>query len=76
MKVKIWKKSKKTELEKIGQKKTGLSGQGFYKKVKEHYKDLEKPEMLIKSFGKDWKDIILTLSNGDNALKDYIDKHY
>jgi hypothetical protein len=66
----------KSELEKIGKARTGKSGQMFYRSVLNHYKDLDKPEILEKSFGKDWKETILTLSNGDNTLKDYLDKHY
>jgi len=66
----------KSELEKIGKARTGTKGQGFYRSVSKYYKDLDKPTILNNSFGKDWKDTILTLSNGDKALKDYLDKHY
>lgn len=66
----------KSELEAIGRVRTGLKGQGFYRDVSKYYKDLDKPEILNNSFGKDWKDIILKLFNGNKALKDYIDKHY
>ncbi|WP_242083179.1 hypothetical protein [Aestuariivivens sediminis] len=66
----------KLELEAIGRIKTGLKGQGFYREVSKHYKDLDKPEILNKSFGKDWKDTILKLFNSNIVLKEYIDKHY
>lgn len=66
----------KLDLEAIGRSRTGLKGQGFYRSVLKYYKDLDKPRILINSFGKDWKDTILTLSYDNKALKDYLNKHY
>lgn len=66
----------KTELETIGKSITGLKGQGFYKTVKNHYKDLDKPTILKNSFGKDWKAKIIELFNDNDLLKEYITKHY
>lgn len=66
----------KTELEAIGKVRTGLKGQGFYKAVKKHYKDLDDPTILKNSFGKDWKGKIIELFNDNDLLKDYLNNHY
>ncbi|MCH4551998.1 hypothetical protein [Aestuariibaculum lutulentum] len=65
----------KSELEKIGKARTGLSGQGFYRAVLKHYDDLGNPELLIKSFGKDWKETILEITKENKDLQDYLDEN-
>lgn len=66
----------RSEIEEIGKQRTGIGGQGFYRKILElmpYYKD---PTKLDNSFGKDWKKKIIELSCNNKSIINYIEKHY
>lgn len=64
----------KTKLEEIGRIKCSSSGQNFYKFFKEI--DINNHILLVKSFGKDWKEVIKNLSNNNPEITKYIDENY
>ena len=64
----------KAELEKIGRERIEKSsGQSFYRAVKSHYKSMDKEALIKKSFGEDWKEIILSLPNNTPETIKYLE---
>lgn len=64
----------KQELMKEGNKRTGKTGQVFYTSFKDI--DVNNPKGLDRIFGNEWKEKIITLSNNDNIIIEYIKKKY
>ena len=64
----------KAELEKIGRERIEKSsGQSFYRAVKSHYKSMDKEALIKKSFGENWKEIILSLPNNTPETIKYLE---
>ena len=61
----------KSELEKTGIEKIGTTGQSFYRQFIEI--DINNLKKLNASFGKDWKEKIIDLSNNNQTIIDYIE---
>ena len=57
-----------------GNKRTGKSGQVFYTSFKEI--DINNSKAIERSFGKEWKEAIIKLSNNDNKIIDYLKEKY
>ena len=66
----------KSEIEKIGNKKTGSSGQSFYRQFLILKDDVKYNHKLVGIFGPDWKDNVIALSNKNKSLILYLDKNY
>jgi len=67
----------KSEIEHIGKLRISNStGQNFYKKVRLYIDSIDNAKSIEKSFGKDWKETILLLSNNDKIISDFIEKNY
>jgi hypothetical protein len=67
----------KSEIEHIGKLRISNStGQNFYKKVRFYIDTIDNAKSIEKSFGKDWKETILLLSNNDKIISDFIEKNY
>lgn len=64
----------KSKIEKIGNEKTGTTGQSFYRQFIEI--DLNNSKELIGMFGNDWKQKIIQLSNDNQKVIDYIELKY
>jgi hypothetical protein len=66
----------RSEIEEIGKRKTGSTGQSFYRHIF-RLKDVIKDSNKLKGvFGPDWKNTVIELSNNDEIIKNYIEKHY
>jgi len=65
----------KNKLEEEGRKRIGKGGQGFYIWVKNLADDLNDEKKLNRTF-KNWKEVIVELSNNDPKIIDYIQKKY
>ena len=63
----------KSEIEKIGAIKCNNKGQYFYKVFKDI--DINNHNLLIKMYGKDWKEDIKKISNNNIEIIEYIDKN-
>jgi hypothetical protein len=66
----------KNEIEEIGRKRIGSSGQNFYRKIREIVEILDDNTKLERYFGKDWKKKVINLSNNDIAIINFIEKNY
>ncbi len=60
------------EIENIGKNKSGKSGQGFYREFTRMSVDIKNLKSFNNSFGKDWKNIIIELSNNDERIVNYL----
>lgn len=65
---------RKKELEIIGRKMTNKSGQGFYRSFITI--DLNNSKVLKNSFGDNWQNVIIELSNNDPIVKTYLENKY
>lgn len=65
---------RKKEIEIIGRKMTNKSGQGFYRSFITI--DLNNSKVLKNSFGDNWQNVIIELSNNDPIVKTYLENKY
>lgn len=66
----------KSELEEIGRQRSGRSGQGFYRNVLNIKPVIKDKDKLQKMFVPNWKEKIISLSNRDKTIIDYLETHY
>ncbi len=66
----------RSKIEEIGKERAGGDGQSFYRQVLKYKDDIKDNSKLVGGFGKDWKKEIISLSDNDQILKDYLDKNY
>jgi hypothetical protein len=66
----------KSELEEIGRQRSGRSGQMFYRSVFNIKPVIKDKNKLLKIFPSNWKEQIISLSNKDITIIDYLETHY
>ncbi len=66
----------KSEIEEIGRNITGSTGQSFYRHISSTIDILKDNDKLDRTFGKDWKDKVINLSNNNKSIIHYLDKNY
>jgi hypothetical protein len=62
--------------EEIGKKRTGTTGQSFYRQTLIINDLINNSSLLVGTFGNNWKETIITLSNNDQIIIDYIENNY
>ena len=65
----------KSEIEKIGRKRIANSttGQSFYRSVQDHYNSINNSDMIKRTFGENWKEMILSLPNNTPETIEYLE---
>lgn len=66
----------KSAIEEIGKKRTGTTGQSFYRQTLIINDLINNSSLLVGTFGNNWKETIITLSNNDQIIIDYIENNY
>lgn len=66
----------KTELEEIGRRRVGGTGQSFYRLVLKFKDDIKDSSKLEKFFGKEWKEIMIDTFKDDELLINYLNTRY
>lgn len=66
----------KTEIEEEGRNRTGSTGQSFYRQILMITGILKDKDKLSLSFGWDWKNKVVDLSNGNKSIIHYLDENY
>jgi len=60
------------DIEEIGKKRTGTTGQSFYRECLKINEIINNNSLLEKSFDKDWKQKIIAISNNDELIISYL----
>lgn len=66
----------KSELEKIGKERSEKTGQGFYRQVQKYAEAIDNAASIERSFGKDWKEHVIELSNNDAVFVKFLEDNY
>ena len=66
----------KSKLETIGKEMSGKKGQGFYRAFIDIANDLDNVSLLNKRFPLDWREKIISLSDNDKIVENYINIKY
>lgn len=66
----------RTEIEKIGNKRSGKKGQGFYRAVHKFADSIDTKASIERSFNKDWKRHVIQLSKGDTHFATFLETNY
>jgi hypothetical protein len=62
----------KSEIEEIGKQRTGSTGQSFYRECLKINDIINNNSLLERSFGKDWKQKVINLSNNNELIISYL----
>lgn len=66
----------RSEIEEIGSKRTGSTGQNFYRQTLIINDIINNNSLLVGMFNNKWKETIIKLSNNDKIVIDYLEKNY
>jgi hypothetical protein len=66
----------RSEIEEIGRKRTGSTGQNFYRQTLIINDIINNNSLLVGMFNNKWKETIIKLSNNDKIVIDYLEKNY
>ena len=64
------------DMEEIGKKRTGTTGQSFYRECLKINEIINNNSLLEKSFNKDWKQKIIDISNNDELIIYHLKNNY